>query len=113
MNHYSSSFTALHTLPAGPKFAVRFLHLFVRLFVCVSGIIMCAIIMSHVLLPCDITLVDLTAALSTGVATMSTLAQLQVQERRQLTHKDAREYLSGLECSEAVFICLARCQVKG
>jgi len=39
---------------------------------------MCAIIMSHVLLPCDITLVDLIAALSTGVATMSSLAQLQV-----------------------------------
>ena len=51
---------------------------------------MCAIIMSHVLLPCDITLVDLTAAWSTGVATMSSLAQLGVQEWRQPTHKDAR-----------------------
>ena len=51
---------------------------------------MCEIIMSHILLPCDITLVNLTAALSTGIATMSSVAQLQVQEWRQLTHKDTR-----------------------
>ena len=37
---------------------------------------MCAIITSHTLLPYDFTLVDL----STGVATMSSLAQLQVQD---------------------------------
>ena len=42
---------------------------------------MCAIIMSHTLLPCDFALVNLMAALSirTGVASMSSLAQLGVQ----------------------------------
>ena len=50
------------------------LRLFV--FVCVSTIITCAIITLRTLLPFNFTLVDLTTALSTGVATMSTLAQL-------------------------------------
>ena len=51
---------------------------------------MCAIITSCTLLPCNFTLVDLSAVLqfehSTGVATMSSVAQLQVrhsQEQRQ------------------------------
>jgi len=55
----------------------------VRLFV---GLCICthpAIIMSCTLLPCDFILFDLTTALqfkySTGVATMSNLAQIQVR----------------------------------
>jgi len=35
------------------------------------------------LLSCDFTLVDLTTALSTGVATMSSLAQLREQRQRR------------------------------
>jgi len=49
--------------------------------------------MSPTLLPFDFTLVGLTAALSTGVATMSSLAQLRVQdteEWRQCRCGDAR-----------------------
>ena len=40
--------------PAGPEIALHF----PRLFVCVPPILMCAIITSHTLLPCDFTLVD-------------------------------------------------------
>ena len=48
------------------------------LLVCVTAFIMYAIITSHTLLPCKFTLVDLMAALNTGVATVSSLAQIRV-----------------------------------
>jgi len=51
-------------------------------FVCTSALIKCTIITSHTLLPCDFTLVDLTAALSAGIATMSSLAQLRVWDTK-------------------------------
>ena len=63
---------------AGLKIALCFPCLLVCLFVCISALITCAIITSHTLLPCDFTLVDLMAALSTGITTMSNQAQLQV-----------------------------------
>ena len=53
-----------------PGWSLYFLHLSVCLFICASTFT-CA----HALLPYDFTLVDLTAGLSTGVATMSSLAQ--------------------------------------
>ena len=61
-------------------FSIRVLYISTSVcwLVCVSPLIMYTIIMSHTLLPCNFTLVDLTAALSTGVATVSSLAQLQV-----------------------------------
>ena len=64
-------------------------------FVCASAPIMCAIITSCTLLPCYFTLVDLTAALSTGVATMSSLAQLwvwDIEEQRQRRPEADREW---------------------
>ena len=60
--------------------------LFVCLFVCASTLNTCTIISSCTLLPCNLTLVDFTVALSTGVATLRSLAQLQVkdiEEQRQ------------------------------
>ena len=59
-------------------------------FVCVSPLIMCAIITSCKLLPCNFTVVNLTTALSTGVAVMSSLAQLRVREQWQHTWEDMR-----------------------
>ena len=55
-------------------------------------VITCTVITSHRLLPCEFTLVDLTAALSTGVATMSNLAQIRVSdtEERQCRRHDTR-----------------------
>ena len=65
--------------PAGPKIALRFLCLSIYTFVCASALIMCAIIMSHTLLPCDFTLVDFGNSFRwlLCVATMSSLAQSQ------------------------------------
>ena len=63
------------------------------LFVCASAHITCAISTSRTLLPRIFTLVNLTAALRTGVATMSSLAQLRVQdskEQKQFRRNDAR-----------------------
>ena len=60
---------------AGPKIALCFLCLSV----CVSPVITCAIV-AHCCHVSFFTLVDLTAALSTGIATVSSLAQLQVEE---------------------------------
>ena len=54
----------------------RLFALFVCLFVCASTLIACAIIISRALFPCDYTLIDFMAALSTGVATMSTVLAL-------------------------------------
>ena len=79
---------------------LRLLYVYqVCLFVCASALTTYTIITSHKLLPCDITLVDLTAALqfeySTGVATVLSLAQLQVQdaeEQRQRRHEADREW---------------------
>ena len=42
----------------------------------VSTVLMCPTVMSRTSLLCDVTLVDLMAALSTSVATMSSQAQL-------------------------------------
>jgi len=47
-------FMFLHARLAGPKITLYFPHLYI----CASPLIMCAIIMSHTLLPCDLTLVD-------------------------------------------------------
>jgi len=44
--------------------------------------------MSRTLLPCDFTLLGLTAALSTGVATKSSLAQLCVWDAKK--HRQCR-----------------------
>jgi len=60
--------------------------------VCAFPLITCAIITSCTLLLCDFILVDL-AALSTGVATMSSLAQLQVSDiEKQCRRKADREW---------------------
>ena len=70
---------------------IHFCYFF--LFVCASAHITCAISTSRTLLPRIFTLVNLTAALRTGVATMSSLAQLQVQdseEQKQCRRNDAR-----------------------
>ena len=48
------NFYQLAAWPAGPEITLHFLHLFVSIHICVSALIMCAIIM----LPCDLTLVD-------------------------------------------------------
>ena len=70
--------------PAGPNIAVKYLHL-VCLLVCASPLIMCAIIMSRTLLPCDFTLASLMAALST---TKGSLAQLWVHDtKKQRQHR--------------------------
>ena len=61
------------THPACPKIALHFPCLLVDL-------ITCAIIMSCTLLLCDFTLIGLTAALSTGVATMSRLAEATLMQ---------------------------------
>jgi len=73
---------------AGPK-----ISMYVGWFVCASAPVTCAIITSHTLLPCLFALVDLTATLRTGVAAMSSLAQLQVRDtkkQRQHGHKEVR-----------------------
>ena len=54
---------------------------------------MCAIITSRTFLACDFTLADLTAAFSTGVATTSSLVELQFQdteEHMQCRHDNVR-----------------------
>ena len=72
--------------PAGPNIALSFLRLFVC--TCASALITSAIITSHTLLPCDFTLVNLAAALSTDVATMSSLAELRVWDtKKQRQHR--------------------------
>jgi len=63
---------------AGSKTALHFSLALFCLLVCVTALIMYAIITSHTLLPCNLTLADLTAALNAGVATVSSLAKLQV-----------------------------------
>jgi len=44
---------------------------------------MCTIITSRTLLTCNFTLADLTAAFSTGVATMSSLVELQFRDTEE------------------------------
>ena len=51
----------------------------VGLCVHVYRVIMCAIIMSHTLEPCDLTLVNLMAALSTGVGKSCTFKRARYQ----------------------------------
>jgi len=51
------------------------------LFVCGSPLITRAITMAHTLLPCKFTMVNLTAALSIGVATMSSLCVPTLRSR--------------------------------
>jgi len=64
------------------QLVLRLLNVFHVFFVC-SFVYLCIYpchvcnTTSHTLLPCDFTLVDLMAAWSTGVATMSSLGQLQ------------------------------------
>jgi len=84
--------------------------LFVCLFVCASTLIACAIIISHTLLPCDYTLVklaSLTAALSTGVATLSSLAQLRIWSRGNIGRDDARLTKSGNSRSKQLHVSSA------
>ena len=54
---------------AGSKIALYFLRLFVCWLVYISTLSTCTIITSRTLLPCNFTLVDLMAAMNTGVAT--------------------------------------------
>jgi len=54
---------------AGSKIALHFLRLFVCWLVYMSTLSTCTIITSRTLLPCNFTLVDLMAAMNTGVAT--------------------------------------------
>jgi len=70
--------SAGHALPAGPKITSCFPHLSVYIFICASTLITCAIITSRTLLPCDLASVDFRLLLF--VATMSSLAQLQVRD---------------------------------
>ena len=62
---------------------LRLLYVF-RMFVCIlayaSELLKCPIITSRKLLPCNDTLINLIAALSTGVATMSSLAHFRAQD---------------------------------
>ena len=67
----------------------------------------CAIIISCTLLPCDYTLVklaSLTAALSTGIATLSSLAQLWVWSRGNTGCDDARLTKSGNSRSKQLLV---------
>ena len=48
----------LRVRPAGPNITLRFPRLLVYIFICASVLIMCAIITSRTLLPCDLTFVD-------------------------------------------------------
>ena len=77
------------------------------LFVCTSALNTCTIITMHALLPCDFTLVDLMSALSTGVATISSLAQLRVGdtgEQRQCRCDDVRLTVSRNARSEQLLM---------
>ena len=76
-------------------------------FVCASALITCTVITSCTLLPCNFTLVNLMAALSAGVATKSSLAQLQVwdtAEQRQQKCDNIRLIKSGHARSEQLFM---------
>ena len=64
--------------PACPKIALHFCVCWL-ISLCVSTLITCAIIMSYIV-AMRLTLVGLTAALSTGVATMSRLAEATLMQ---------------------------------
>jgi len=73
--------------PAGPKITLSFPCLYIYIFICTSALTMCAIITWGTLLPCDLALVDfdnlkwlLCVATMNSVATVSSLAQLRVQD---------------------------------
>lgn len=112
---YSQSYKESKTLiflpasqPASPKVTLCFLCLFICILVCASAILTCPIITLHTLLPCDVTLVNLTAALCTSTTT-SCLAQLQVrdinaQKQRQHRPNDARLTKSGNPKSKQLLI---------
>ena len=57
--------------------------------VCLSVCVSCAIFTSRKLLPCDF-ISSVLAALSTGVATMSSLAQWDAEKQRQCKHNNVR-----------------------
>ena len=67
---------------AGPKIFIHFPHPFVYILVCASPLLTYPIIMSHTSLLCDVTSVDLMAALSTSVATMSSLDSYEFEITR-------------------------------
>ena len=58
--------------------------------------------MSHTLLPCNFSLVNWMAALSTGIATMSSLAQCELEIPRSKGNVDARLNESGSTRSKQV-----------
>ena len=64
--------------------------MYVGWFVCASAPVTCAIITSHTLLPRLFALIDLTAALRTDVAGMSSLAQVDTKKQRQHRRHKAR-----------------------
>jgi len=84
---------------ADPVIALRFPHL--CLLVCVSALITCAMITSHhyTLLPCDFTLM---ATLST--ATVSSLAQLRVQDTKEKRQHRCKAEESGYTRSEQLLV---------
>ena len=115
-------FTSQPSTSCTAGWSPRLLYVFAgHLLVCASSLNMCTIIMSNIsLLPCDFTL-------STGVANMSSLAQLRVRDtkkQKQRGHDDARmtesrntrneqltdkellpgKHLNGSECSKARLI---------
>ena len=65
--------------PVGPEIALRFPFLFVSL-VCVS-----ALSYNYVAYPCEVSMADLTAVLSTDVSTISSLVQVPVRDDTRLT----------------------------
>ena len=67
---------------AGPKIVLHFPHPFVCILVCASPLLTYPIITSRTSLPCNVTLVDLMAALSTSVATMSSLDSYEFEITR-------------------------------
>lgn len=94
--------------PASPKVTLCFLCLFICILVCASAILTCPIITLRTSLPCDVTLVNLTAALCTSTTT-SCLAQLQVrdinaQKQRQQRPNDARPTKSGNPKSKQLLV---------
>lgn len=72
--------------PAGSKVALCSLRLMVCLWVGMSPLITCEINMSRTLLQCDW---HLTTALNNGIATMSSLTLLRVQDNKEQRQHDA------------------------
>ena len=110
----SKTFDIFASQPASSKVTLYFLRLFICILVCASAILTCPIITLRTSLPCDVTLVNLMAALSAST-TMSSLAQLRVrdvnaQKQRQHRHNDARLTKSGNPKSKQLLVMSTRPQ---